>query len=91
MSVATMNPWEETFGERVIRLCNTLGVPKRRIVAATGTSVSHLDRSKSVSLHAARGIADALNITLWDLDAPILYATTTRELIDAGLLEGDTK
>jgi uncharacterized protein (UPF0147 family) len=83
-----MNP-DETFGERVARLCDERGVPKNRIKTAAGTAVANLDRSKSVSLKAAQGIAAALGMSLWEIDAPLLYTTTTRELIDAGLLRED--
>lgn len=77
---------DETFGERVARLCDERGVSRNAMRRACGTNVALLDRTRSVSERTARAIADALGMTLADLDAPVWMLVSSRRAIDCGLL-----
>lgn len=82
-----MSGESESFGERIARLCTERDVSQYKVSKAIGTQVANIDRSKTVSLRAAHAIASALGMTLWEIDAPILLPTTTRDAIDAGLIQ----
>jgi hypothetical protein len=77
----------ETFGDRVTRLCQERGVSAYRVQKESGVKVQTIDRSKTVSLSAARKIARALGLSLADLDAPIILTIGTGQAVRLGLID----